>query len=128
MKRTLFAGVIAGVALAAGGFVATNPPVPSLPDVQVPAVELSSAEGVDATVAWLDLFTQTSGGSAGPLAVYPQDFEPGTVTGDIPLVVIPPQNSAQEFDKILDGVIGKVGSQLNGGPDAVTYLIGSNAP
>ncbi|OMC13459.1 hypothetical protein A5735_12215 [Mycolicibacter heraklionensis] len=104
---------------------------PSLPDVQVPAVQLSSAEGSDATVQWLDLFAQT--------AAYPDAFggyllDPsGAVPpGETPLVLIDPETSAEDFDRILDGVVDNVGTQLDAvtspsnGPDAVTYLILKN--
>lgn len=131
MKRTVIAGVAAGALVLGAGAVVNNIASPSLPDVQVPAVQLSSAEGLDATVQWLDLFAQTSGGNADSFGGYMLD--PGSVLpGEGPLVVIDPQTSAQDFDKLLDGVVGNAGSQLNSvtspsvGKDAVTYLILKN--
>ena len=47
-------------------------------------------------------------------------------------MLIDPQNSAEDFDRILDSVVGNAGSQLNAvtspsnGRDAVTYLILKN--
>jgi len=105
---------------------------PSLPDVQVPAVQLSSAEGTDATVQWLDLFAQTSAGNTDSLGGYLLDPASPVAPGDSPLVLIDPQNSAEDFDRILDSVVGNAGTQLNAvtspssGPDAVTYLILKN--
>jgi hypothetical protein len=105
---------------------------PSLPDVQVPAVTLSNAEGTDATVQWLDLFAQTSAGNAESFGGYLLDPSTAVAPGESPLVLIDPQTSAEDFDRILDGVVGNVGSQLNAvtspsnGPDAVTYLILKN--
>lgn len=132
MKRAVIAGVSAGaLVLSAGAVVVNNIASPSLPDVQVPAVQLSSAEGLDATVQWLDLFAQTSGANADSFAGYLP--EPSSVLpGEGPLVVIDPQTSAQDFDKLLDGVVGNAGSQLNSvtspsnGKDAITYLILKN--
>ncbi|MBS9532158.1 hypothetical protein KIH27_00990 [Mycobacterium sp. M1] len=117
----------AGAVVVGAALAATNMSAPSLPDVQVPAVQLSSAEGVDTTVQWLDLFAQTSG-NADSYGGYLMD--PGS--GESPLVVLGPQTSAEDFDRILDGVVGNAGSQLNAvtspsnGPDAVTYLILKN--
>lgn len=131
MKRTVIAGVAAGaLVLGAAGVVVKDIASPALPDVQVPAVQLSSAEGLDATVQWLDLFAQTSSGNADS---YGYMLDPGTaVPGEGPLVVLDPQTSAQDFDKLLDGVVGNAGSQLNSvtspsnGKDAITYLILKN--
>lgn len=131
MKRTLLAGVAAGALVLGTGAVVSNIASPSLPDVQVPAVQLSSAEGLDATVQWLDLFAQTSNGNAESFGTYLLD--PGSAApGGGPLVVLDPQTSAEDFDKILDGVVGNAGSQLNSvtspssGKDAITYLILKN--
>ncbi|ORB01723.1 hypothetical protein BST33_08410 [Mycolicibacter minnesotensis] len=105
---------------------------PSLPDVQVPAIQLSSAEGSDATVQWLDLFAQTSSANADAFGGYLLDPSASVGPGETPLVLIDPQSAAEDFDQILDGVVGHAGSQLNAvtspsnGPDAVTYLILKN--
>lgn len=131
MKRSVIGGVAAAAVVVGAAVAAANITSPSLPDVQVPAIQLSSSEGVDTTVQWLDLFAQTSGNAdafAGELV------NPGSVgtPAESPLVVIDPQNSAQDFDRILDGAAGNVGSQLNAvtspsnGPDAVTYLVLNN--
>ncbi|MGH3561499.1 MAG: hypothetical protein ACRDTN_06800 [Mycobacterium sp.] len=112
--------------------LATNPTAPSLPDVQVPAIQLSNAEGADSTAAWLELFTQASGNNADSLGTNLQDLGPAALPGQTPLVVIDPQNPAQDFEGILDGVVGKMGSPMDAvtsainGPDAVTYLILNN--
>jgi hypothetical protein len=106
---------------------ATNPMAPSLPDVQVPAIELSNAEGMDPTAVWLDLFTQASGNNPGSFGTNLVGPGPIAVPGEQPLVVIDPQ--AQDFERILDGVVGRMGNPLDAvtsainGPDAVTYLI-----
>lgn len=117
-------------AVGTGGIVlASNMASPSLPDVQVPAVQLSSAEGTDETVQWLDLFAQTTADSFGGYLLDPSASAP---PGESPLVLIDPETSAEDFDRILDGVVGNVGSQLkavtspSNGPDAVTYLILKN--
>ncbi|OBH19173.1 hypothetical protein EHH44_16840 [Mycolicibacter terrae] len=124
---------MAAAAVVVGGAVlATNIASPSLPDVQVPAVALSNAEGTDATVQWLDLFAQTSAGNADSLGGYLLDPSTAVAPGESPLVLIDPQTSAEDFDRILDGIVGNAGSQLNAvtspsnGPDAVTYLILKN--
>ncbi|MEB3024126.1 hypothetical protein [[Mycobacterium] crassicus] len=121
------------VAVVIGGAVlATDMTSPSLPDVQVPAIQLSSAEGNDATVQWLDLFAQTSAGNADSFGGYLLDPASSVAPGESPLVLIDPETSANDFDRILDGVVGNVGSQLkavtspSNGPDAVTYLILKN--
>ena len=132
MKRAVVVGMAAVAVVVAGTIVATNMASPSLPDVQVPAIQLSSAEGTDATVQWLDLFAQTSAGNADSFGGYLLDPSSATGPGEAPLVLIDPQTSAEDFDRILDGVVGNVGSQLNAvtspsnGPDAVTYLILKN--
>ncbi|OBF99167.1 hypothetical protein A5772_12775 [Mycolicibacter sinensis] len=112
-----------------GAVLATNMASPSLPDVQVPAVALSSAEGSDATVQWLDLFAQTSAGNLDAFGGYLLDPSTAVPPGEAPLVLIDPQTSAEDFDRILDGVVGNADSQLNAvtnGRDAVTYLILKN--
>ncbi|MDD7814198.1 hypothetical protein [Mycolicibacter sinensis] len=121
---------MAAAAVVVGGAVlATNMASPSLPDVQVPAVALSSAEGTDATVQWLDLFAQTSAGNVDAFGGYLLDPSTAVPPGEAPLVLIDPQTSAEDFDRILDGVVGNADSQLNAvtnGRDAVTYLILKN--
>lgn len=112
--------------------LAANMASPSLPDVQVPAIALSSAEGTDATVQWLDLFAQTSAGNVDAFGGYLLDPASSVAPGDSPLVLLDPQTSAEDFDRILDGVVGNAGSQLSAvtspsnGRDAVTYLILKN--
>ena len=131
MKRGVIGGFAAGAVMIAGAVLATNMASPSLPDVQVPAVVLSSAEGNDATVQWLDLFAQTSG-NGDAYGAYLLDPAGSAAPGESPLVLIDPQNSAEDFDRILDSVVGNAGSQLNAvtspsnGRDAVTYLILKN--
>ncbi|MGV0748579.1 hypothetical protein [Mycolicibacter heraklionensis] len=125
---------MAAAAVAAGGGIvlASNMASPSLPDVQVPAIQLSSAEGNDATVQWLDLFAQTSAANADSFGGYLLDPSSAVPPGESPLVLIDPETSAEDFDQILDGVVGNAGSQLNAvtspsnGRDAVTYLILKN--
>ncbi|OBG34172.1 MULTISPECIES: hypothetical protein [Mycolicibacter] len=125
---------MAAAAVAAGGGIvlAGNMASPSLPDVQVPAIQLSSAEGNDATVQWLDLFAQTSAANADSFGGYLLDPSSAVPPGESPLVLIDPETSAEDFDQILDGVVGNAGSQLNAvtspsnGRDAVTYLILKN--
>ncbi|MFL0181324.1 MULTISPECIES: hypothetical protein [unclassified Mycobacterium] len=120
------------VAVGGGIVLASNMASPSLPDVQVPAIQLSSAEGNDATVQWLDLFAQTSAANADSFGGYLLDPSSAVPPGESPLVLIDPETSAEDFDQILDGVVGNAGSQLNAvtspsnGPDAVTYLILKN--
>ena|GEM_PF-2766112 len=133
MKRAVIGGVVAAAVVVGGGIVlAGNMVSPSLPDVQVPAIQLSSAEGNDATVQWLDLFAQTSAANADSFGGYLLDPSSAVPPGESPLVLIDPETSAEDFDQILDGVVGNVGSQLNAvtwpsnGPDAVTYLILKN--
>ncbi len=127
MNRAVIASITAGALVVGGTVVAAKVTAPSLPDVQVPAVQLSNAEGMDATAAWLGLFTQASGGNADSLRASLPDPESLPMPGQIPLVVIEPQD--QDFEGILDGVIGKMGNPLDAvnsainGPDAVTYLI-----
>ncbi|MEO8813915.1 MAG: hypothetical protein ABI307_05220, partial [Mycobacterium sp.] len=129
MKRSVVASIAAGAVILGTGVAVTNIVSPSLPDVQVPAIQLSSAEGLDPTVQWLDLFSQTSAGNADSLGGYLLDPGAATAPGEPPLVVIDPQTSAEDFDRILDGIVGNAGSQLSAvtspsnGPDAVTYLI-----
>lgn len=133
MKRAVVGGVAAAAVAAGGGIVlASNMASPSLPDVQVPAIQLSSAEGNDATVQWLDLFAQTSAANADSFGGYLLDPSSAVPPGESPLVLIDPETSAEDFDRILDGVVGNAGSQLNAvtspsnGRDAVTYLILKN--
>ncbi|WP_024442169.1 MULTISPECIES: hypothetical protein [unclassified Mycobacterium] len=122
----------AAVAVGGGIVLAGNMASPSLPDVQVPAIQLSSAEGNDATVQWLDLFAQTSAANADSFGGYLLDPSSAVPPGESPLVLIDPETSAEDFDQILDGVVGNAGSQLNAvtspsnGRDAVTYLILKN--
>lgn len=129
MKRAVIGGVAAAAVVVGGAVLATNMASPSLPDVQVPAVALSSAEGSDATVQWLDLFAQTSAGNVDAFGGYLLDPSTAVPPGEAPLVLIDPQTSAEDFDRILDGVVGNADSQLNAvtnGRDAVTYLILKN--
>ncbi len=133
MKRAVVGGVAAAAVAVGGGIVlAGNMASPSLPDVQVPAIQLSSAEGNDATVQWLDLFAQTSAANADSFGGYLLDPSSAVPPGESPLVLIDPETSAEDFDQILDGVVGNAGSQLNAvtspsnGRDAVTYLILKN--
>jgi hypothetical protein len=131
VKRAIFGGVAATAVVFGGIVLANDIAAPSLPDVQVPAVSLSSAEGPDATVQWLDLFAQTSASNADSFGGYLLDPSSAVAPGESPLVLIDPQNSAEDFDRILDGLVGNVGSQLKAvtspsGPDAVTYLILKN--
>lgn len=133
VKRAVIGGVAAAAVIVGGVTLASKMASPSLPDVQVPAIQLSSAEGNDATVPWLDLFAQTSADSADPYGGgYLLDPSAAAAPGESPLVLIDPETSAEDFDRILDGAVGNVGSQLNAvtspsnGPDAVTYLILKN--
>lgn len=133
MKRTALGVVAAASVAAAGGIVlAGNMASPSLPDVQVPAVQLSSAEGSDATVQWLDLFAQTAAAYPDAFGGYLLDPSAAVPSGEAPLVLIDPETSAEDFDRILDGAVDNVGTQLDAvtspsnGPDAVTYLILKN--
>lgn len=129
MKRAVIGGAAAAAVVVGGAVLATNMASPSLPDVQVPAVALSSAEGTDATVQWLDLFAQTSAGNVDAFGGYLLDPSTAVPPGEAPLVLIDPQTSAEDFDRILDGVVGNADSQLNAvtnGRDAVTYLILKN--
>lgn len=133
MNRTIVAGIAAGAVVVVGASVAaTNPSTRSLPDVQVPAVALSNAEGTDATIEWLDLFVQSSGGSTDSLGATLLDSGPAAAPSEIPLVIIDPQNQTEDFTKILDGAVGNAGSQLNAitapssGKDAVSFLILKN--
>lgn len=132
MKRAVIGGVAAAAVVVGGTVLATNMASPSLPDVQVPAVTLSNAEGTDATVQWLDLFSQTSAGNGDAFGGYLLDPSSAVAPGESPLVLIDPQTSAEDFDRILDGVVGNADTQLHAvtspsnGPDAVTYLILKN--
>lgn len=132
MKRAVVGGVGVAAVVVGGTVLASNIASPSLPDVQVPAVALSSAEGTDATVQWLDLFAQTSAANAESFGGYLLDPSASAPPGEAPLVLIDPDASAVDFDQILDGIVGNAGNQLNAvtspsnGPDAVTYLILKN--
>lgn len=132
MKRAGVGGLAIAAVVVGGTVLADQIAAPSLPDVQVPAVALSSAEGTDATVQWLDLFAQTSAANADAFGGYLLDPSASAAPGESPLVLIDPEASAEDFDKILDGVVGNAGSQLNAvtsptnGRDAVTYLILKN--
>lgn len=132
MKRAVIGGAAAAAVIVGGTVLASNMASPSLPDVQVPAIQLSSAEGNDATVQWLDLFAQTSAANADSFGGYLLDPSSAVPPGESPLVLIDPETSAEDFDQILDGIVGNAGSQLNAvtspsnGPDAVTYLILKN--
>jgi hypothetical protein len=128
VKRALVAGIAAGTVVVGAGLIASHPTAPSLPDVQVPAMQLSNAEGMDPTALWLDLFTQASGNNFDSFSTNLPEYGPATAPGQTPLVVIDPQSSAQDFDSILDEVTGKVGNPLDAvnsainGPDAATHL------
>ncbi|WP_234708197.1 hypothetical protein [Mycolicibacter arupensis] len=132
MKRSVIGATAAAAVVVGGTLLASTMASPSLPDVQVPAIQLSSAEGNDATVQWLDLFAQTSSANADAFGGYLLDPSAAAGPGEAPLVLIDPQSAAEDFDQILDGVVGHAGSQLNAvtspanGPDAVTYLILKN--
>lgn len=135
MKKSVIGGVTAAAVVVGGTMFATRVLSPSLPDVQVPAVQLSSAEGIDDTVQVLDLLAQTSGANAESVSGTAPDSGIGGgpgVPAESPLVLIHPQNSTEEFDRILDGEVGTANSQLNqvispnGSHDAVTYLILEN--
>ncbi len=134
MKRTLTA-IAAGAVVVGASFIATNPTAPSLPDVQVPALQLSSvegAQGMDPTALWLDLFTQASGNNPNAFGTNLPDSEAAALPGQIPLVVIDPHDPALDFEGILDGIAARGGSPLDAvtsalnGPGAVTYLIRNN--
>lgn len=127
MNRGLLAGIAAAALGLGATLVATNPTAPSLPDVQVPAIELSNAGELDTTAAWLGLFTQVSGSNSDVLGTGLLDSGQLGLPAHIPLVVIEPEDSSQDFDDILDGV-GKINNPLQGinGPDAITYLIPGN--
>lgn len=90
-------------------------------------MQLSNAEGMDPTALWLDLFTQASGNNVDSFGTSLQD-SPAAVPGQIPLVVIDPQDATQDFDGIFDDATGKVGDPLDAvnsainGPDAATHL------
>lgn len=131
MKRAVIGGVAAAAVVAGGALLVNSIAAPSLPDVQFPAVQLSSAQGNDAaTVQWLDLFAQTSATNSDSSGGFLLDPNP-SVPGESPLVLIDPQTT-EDFDQILDGVVGNIGGQLSAvtsplnGPDAVTYLILKN--
>jgi hypothetical protein len=129
VRRALPAGIAAGVVVVGAGVIAAHPTAPSLPDVEVPAVELSNSEGMNPTAVWLDLM-QASGNNADSLGTKLPDPGPAAEPGQVPLVVIDPQdNPSQNFEGILDGVVGNMGNPLDAvnsainGPDAVNYLI-----
>jgi hypothetical protein len=132
MNRVLLGGIAAGILVAGPTLIATFPTTPSLPDVQVPAIELSNAGEADATAAWLGLFLQTSGSNANPAGVGLLDSGQLGLPAHVPLIVIEPEGSDQDFEQLLDGFAGKTSNPLEAvtsainGPDAVTYLTPAN--
>lgn len=132
MNRILLAGVTAGTVVLGTALAVTIPSGPSLPDVQVPAIELSSAGEGDATAAWLGLFMQAAGGNAEPFGTGLLESGQLGLPAHIPLIVIEPEGPNQDFDGLLDGVVGKMTNPLEtvtsaiNGADAVTYLTPSN--
>lgn len=132
MNRVLLAGVAAGAVVVGATLAVAAPSGPSLPDVQVPAIELSNAGEGDATAAWLGLFMQASGGNADPTGAGLLESGQLGLPAHIPLVLIEPEDSSQDFDEILDGVVGKMSNPLEtvtstmNGPDAVKYLTPAN--
>lgn len=132
MNRVLLAGFAAATVVVGATLAVAAPSGPSLPDVQVPAIELSNAGQGDATAAWLGLFMQASGGNADPTGAGLLESGQLGLPAQIPLVVIEPEDSTQDFDQILDGVVGKMSNPLEtvrsaiAGPDATTYLTPPN--
>ena len=123
MTRMLLAGVAAGAVVVGATLAVATSTGPSLPDVQVPAIELSNAGETDATAAWLGLFMQASGGNAEAgtgLLEYGQLGLPA----NIPLVIIEPEGSDSDYEGIFDGMVGTMSNPL----EAVTSAInGANA-
>lgn len=132
MNRVVLAGVAAGAVVVGTTLAVAATSGPSLPDVQVPAIELSNAGAGDATAAWLGLFMQASGGNADPAGAGLLESGQLGLPAHIPLVVIEPEDPSQDFDEILDGVVGKMSNPLEtvrsaiNGPDAATYLAPAN--
>jgi hypothetical protein len=56
MSVTLPACIAAGIVLASAGMIVVTPAIPRHPDVEVPAVQLSGAEGVDPIAGWINEF------------------------------------------------------------------------
>jgi hypothetical protein len=56
MSATLPACIAAGVVLASAGMIVVTPAIPRHPDVEVPAVQLSGAEGLDPIAGWTNEF------------------------------------------------------------------------
>lgn len=128
MNRMLLAGVSAGAIVVGTTLAVTVPTGPSLPDVQVPAIELSNAGQSDATAAWLGLFMQASGGNTEPSGTGLLESGQLGLPAHIPLVVIEPESPDQDFEGMLDGVVGKMSNPLEtvtsaiNSPDAATFL------
>lgn len=128
MNRVLLASVAAGAVAVGTTLAVTVPSGPSLPDVAVPAIELSSAGETDATAAWLGLFMQASGGNADPSGAGLLESGQLGLPAHVPLVVIEPGGPDQDFEGMLDSVVGKMSNPLEtvtsaiNGPDAVSYL------
>lgn len=131
MKRAVIAGIAAGAVAVGTGLIVIDPSPPSLPDVEVPAISLSNAEGMDPNAVWLDLFSQASGNNPAGVGTGAVDVGPASVPvpSEPPMVVIDSQGQAQDFEGILDRVVAKMGNPLDNvtsvinGPGAVTYLI-----
>lgn len=127
MNRTLLAGIAVGAVVVGSTVAATKLLAPSLPDVQVPAIELSNAGQSDATAAWLGLFTQVSGSNADVLGTGLLDSGQLGLPAHTSLIVIEPEDPDPDYAGLLDGV-GKISNPLEAvtsainGPDAITYL------
>lgn len=126
MNRTLLAGIAAGTLIVGAAVAVTKPLAPSLPDVEVPAIELSNAGQDDATAAWLGLFTQASGSSPVLGTGLLESGQLG-LPEHTSVIVIDPQDPDPDYAGILDSVgtisnpLEAVTSAING-PDAVTFL------
>ena len=118
MKRAILTGIAAGAVIVGAGVISTHAGSSSLPDVQVPAIQLSNADGTDSTAAWLDLFSQTAGGNPDALGL----SDAALVNGQPPLVVIEQQDPTQGLEGLFDsGAVDEVTSVING-PGAASYL------
>lgn len=91
MRRGVYFGVSAAVAVAGAGLVAVAPVTRPLPNVQAPAIELSSGSVPKVDQQYLEWWQTVTGDIAPPPSLNEvTDFDPGSVVPDPDEDVPPP--------------------------------------
>lgn len=116
MRRVVRFCVTAGIAVAGASVFAAAPVTPSLPDVQVPAVQLSNDTAPE-TQGFLDLWQTATGDS---VEAYVEEMNTGWVFGDLVgsdnAVVAP---NATVWQDILDRATPDLKSEIQTDPTPI---------